>query len=106
MLSSAIEEPHKQYIIPGYIYPSFLLILGPNWQEWKKGTRISKELGSLIKEMWSKPHKSSAHPDAILSRMNRLDKRWGRRSQEDANEFLMAVLGALQVDTPRLSWTI
>lgn len=54
--------------------------------------------------MWSKPHKSLAHPDAILSKMNKLDKRWGRRSQEDANEFLMAILGALQVDSLRISY--
>lgn len=51
-----------------------------------------------MNELWSKPHATVVKSDSFHTEMGRIDKRWGRGSQEDANEFLVAILGVLQVN--------
>ncbi|GMH34384.1 hypothetical protein BSKO_02218 [Bryopsis sp. KO-2023] len=69
--------------------------------DWKRRSQRSVEIGTVITQMWSKPPKSLVSLKPVLNQLGKKDDRWSSYSQEDAHEFLTAILGALQDDCSR-----
>jgi len=70
-------------------------------QSGARSTGVARAFVKLVRSMWASS--SSVSPQPLVDALTRVDRRWGARRQQDAQEALSALLEALQADCNRTS---
>eukprot|EP00798_Chlamydomonas_sp_ICE-L_P019858 gene19858-26553_t len=71
--------------------------------KWTSKAVVAPSYAELISLMWLKPgERGVVSPSAFMRKVAKIDSRWGDGSQQDSQEFLHSLLGALQTETNRV----